>query len=164
MENIRYGRPEATEDEVIAAARQSHCEPFIKRLPQGYDTIVGERGALLSGGERQRIGIARAFLKDAPILLLDEATSALDSYSEQLIKEALAELMRSRTVVAVAHRLSSLTRYDRIVVVDAGRIVEDGPLDELLAARGPLRALWDLQSGHDGRGGQEALRTVSAPA
>lgn len=164
MENIRYGRPEATEDEVIAAARQSHCEPFIKRLPQGYDTIVGERGALLSGGERQRIGIARAFLKDAPILLLDEATSALDSYSEQLIKEALAELMRSRTVVAVAHRLSSLTRYDRIVVVDAGRIVEDGPLDELLAARGPLRALWDLQSGHDERGGQEALHTVSAPA
>jgi ATP-binding cassette subfamily B protein len=164
MENIRYGRPEATEEEVIAAARQAHCDPFIQRLPQGYDTLVGERGALLSGGERQRIGIARAFLKDAPILLLDEATSALDSYSEQLIKEALAELMRSRTVVAVAHRLSSLTRYDRIVVVDAGRIVEDGPLDELLSARGPLRALWDLQVGHGHRGGQDSVRPVPAPA
>lgn len=164
MENIRYGRPEATEAEVVAAARQAHCEPFIQRLPEGYATIVGERGALLSGGERQRIGIARAFLKDAPILLLDEATSALDSYSEQLIKEALAELMRSRTVVAVAHRLSSLTRYDRIVVVDAGRIVEDGPLDELLSARGPLRALWDLQVGHGQRSGQDGVHPVPAPA
>lgn len=164
MENIRYGRPEATEEEVIAAARQAHCDPFIQRLPEGYATLVGERGALLSGGERQRIGIARAFLKDAPILLLDEATSALDSYSEQLIKEALAELMRRRTVVAVAHRLSSLTRYDRIVVVDAGRIVEDGPLDELLAARGPLRALWDLQVGYSHRGGLDGAHPVSASA
>ncbi|CAB3886559.1 ABC transporter ATP-binding protein [Achromobacter animicus] len=164
MENIRYGRPDATEEDVITAARQAHCDTFIQRLPDGYATIVGERGALLSGGERQRIGIARAFLKDAPILLLDEATSALDSYSEQLIKDALAELMRSRTVVAVAHRLSSLTRYDRIVVVDAGRIVEDGSLDELLAARGPLRALWDLQAGHDRRSGQDGIHPVPATA
>lgn len=146
MDNIRYGRPDASEEEVIAAAEQAHCDEFIHRLPQNYATLVGERGAMLSGGERQRIGIARAFLKDAPILLLDEATSALDSHSELLIKKALADLMRSRTVVAAAHRLSSLTRYDRIVVVDAGRIVEDGTLDELLRARGPFRALWDIQA------------------
>jgi len=164
MENIRYGRAEASEEEVIAAARQAHCEPFIQRLPQGYATLVGERGALLSGGERQRIGIARAFLKNAPILLLDEATSALDSYAEQLIKEALAELVSNRSVIAVAHRLSSLARYDRIVVVDAGRIVEDGPLDELLLARGPLRALWDLQVDNVRPPGQEIGKPIPARA
>lgn len=150
MENIRYGRPDASEEDVLQAAAQAHCAEFISKMPQGYDTVVGERGAMLSGGERQRIGIARAFLKNAPILLLDEATSALDSHSEMLIQRALAELMRSRTVVAAAHRLSSLARYDRIVVLENGAVVEDGTLDELLRARGPFRALWDLQASRKG--------------
>lgn len=147
LENIRYGRPEATDAEVEMAARQAHCDEFISRLSAGYDTVVGERGAALSGGQRQRIGIARAFLKDAPILLLDEATSALDSHSEQLVKSALAELMRHRTVLAAAHRLSTLSRYDRIVVFSEGRLVEDGTLAELLRSGGLFRRLWDLQAG-----------------
>ena len=150
MENIRYGQPSASDEAVRRAARHAHCDAFIAALPQGYDTMVGERGAQLSGGQRQRIGIARAFLKDAPILLLDEATSALDSHSELLIKEGLADLMRNRTVVAVAHRLSTLTRYDRVVVMEAGRIVEDGTLNDLLRVQGPFRRLWDLQAGEVG--------------
>jgi len=151
MENIRYSRPEASDAEVYAAARQAHCDTFIRRLPHGYATQVGERGAMLSGGQRQRIGIARAFLKNAPILLLDEATSALDSRSELLVKQALIELMRNRTVVAAAHRLSSLTRYDRIVVIEAGRIVEDGRLEDLLQADGLFRKLWDIQANQAGQ-------------
>ena len=150
MENIRYGRPDATEEEVMQAAAQAHCAEFINRMPHGYSTVVGERGAMLSGGERQRIGIARAFLKNAPILLLDEATSALDSHSEMLIQIALADLMRSRTVVAAAHRLSSVARYDRIVVLEDGCVVEDGTLEELLLAGGPFRVLWDLQVNRKG--------------
>ena len=161
MENIRYGRPDATEQEVLQAAAQAHCAEFIAKMPQGYDTVVGERGAMLSGGERQRIGIARAFLKDAPVLLLDEATSALDSHSEMLIQRALADLMQSRTVVAAAHRLSSLARYDRIVVLENGAVVEDGTLEELLQARGPFRALWDLQEGGKGAMSDE---NAQAPA
>ncbi|HYG42114.1 MAG TPA: ABC transporter ATP-binding protein [Bordetella sp.] len=147
MENIRYSQPAASDAEVYAAARRAHCDGFIRRLPQGYATQVGERGAMLSGGQRQRIGIARAFLKNAPILLLDEATSSLDSRSELLIKRALIELMRNRTVVAAAHRLSSLTRYDRIVVIEGGVIVEDGTLESLLRANGLFRKLWDIQAG-----------------
>jgi len=147
MENIRYGRPDASDEEVHAAARQAHCDEFIERLSRGYQTIVGERGASLSGGQRQRIGIARAFLKNAPILLLDEATSSLDSHSELLVKSALADLMRNRTVLAAAHRLSTLSQYDRIVVLSSGRVIEDGTLQDLLAGDGLFRRLWDLQSG-----------------
>ncbi|WP_144637310.1 ABC transporter ATP-binding protein [Bordetella genomosp. 13] len=147
MENIRYGRPDASDAEVERAARLAHCDEFIEGLSQGYQTMVGERGAALSGGQRQRIGIARAFLKDAPILLLDEATSALDSHSEELVKQALVQLMRHRTVLAAAHRLSTLSQYDRIVVLSEGRIVEDGPLPSLLQSGGMFRRLWDLQAG-----------------
>ena len=132
LENLRYGRPEASDEEVFSAVEAARCTEFIQRLPQGYDTIVGERGMKLSGGQRQRLAIARAFLMNAPIVLLDEATSALDTESEQSIQEALARLFRGRTVIAIAHRLSTLDAFDRIVVMDRGRIVEDGPPRRLL--------------------------------
>jgi len=147
MDNIRYGRPGASDEEVHAAARQAHCDEFIRQLPQGYDTVVGERGATLSGGQRQRLGIARAFLKNAPILLLDEATSSLDSRSERKVQAALTGLMRERTVVAVAHRLSTLSRFDRIIVLADGSIVEDGTLEELRGAGGMFSLLWNMQAG-----------------
>jgi ATP-binding cassette subfamily B protein len=146
MDNIRYGRPEATDEEVIAAARYAYCDEFICALPAGYETIVGERGIKLSGGQRQRIGIARAFLKNAPILILDEATSALDTESERAIQHALAELMRGRTVLAVAHRLSTLFSFSRIIVLVEGRIIEDGSPLELRRRGGPFAALWRLQT------------------
>ncbi|CEA05390.1 ABC transporter ATP-binding protein/permease [Pseudomonas saudimassiliensis] len=145
-ENIRYGRPEATDDEVIAAARQAYCDGFIRELPQGYDTLVGERGVMLSGGQRQRLGIARAFLKDTPLLILDEATSALDSQSEAEIQIALNDLMHNRTVVAVAHRLSTLASFDRIVVLRDGRLVEEGTPQELRQRGGEFDALWRMQA------------------
>jgi ATP-binding cassette subfamily B protein len=140
MDNIRYGRPEATDDEVLEAAFAARCD-FIEELPQGTRTIVGERGVKLSGGQRQRIAIARAFLKDAPLLLLDEATSALDSDSEEAIREALARLMKGRTVIAIAHRLSTVRNFDRIVVLQAGRVVQDGPPDHLMRGDGLYRQL-----------------------
>jgi ATP-binding cassette, subfamily B, bacterial len=140
MENIRYGRPEATDDEVMQAAIAARCD-FIEQLPQGMRTIVGERGVRLSGGQRQRIAIARAFLKDAPLLLLDEATSALDSESEEAIRQALTRLMTRRTVIAIAHRLSTVRNFDRIVVLQAGRIVQDGPPDLLMRHEGLYRQL-----------------------
>jgi ATP-binding cassette subfamily B protein len=146
LENIRYGRPDATKEEVVACAKKTHCDEFIRALKHGYKTIVGERGASLSGGQRQRIGIARALLKDAPILLLDEATSALDSQSEALINSALIDLMKDRTVVAAAHRLSTLSRYDRIVVLADGHVIEDGTLEELRNAGGMFSQLWALQT------------------
>jgi ATP-binding cassette subfamily B protein len=146
-ENIRYGRPEASDEEVYAAADAAHCSEFIETLPSGYNTLVGDRGILLSGGQRQRIAIARAFLKDAPILLLDEATSALDSESEAAIQDALARLMRHRTVIAIAHRLSTLRRFDRIVVMDAGRVIDEGTPAVLAARSGPYRRLLDRQLG-----------------
>jgi ATP-binding cassette subfamily B protein len=136
MENLRYGRPDASDAEVRQAAEAARCIEFVERLPQGYDTIVGERGLKLSGGQRQRLAIARAFLRDSPIILLDEATSALDSESEQSVQEALAELMAGRTVIAIAHRLSTLSAFDRIVVLERGRIVEDGAPAELLRRKG----------------------------
>jgi ATP-binding cassette subfamily B protein len=149
LDNIRYGRPDAGDDEVIAAARAAHCHDFISARPGGYATVVGERGVKLSGGERQRIGIARALLKNAPILLLDEATAALDSESEHLIQSALARLMRGRTVIAIAHRLSTIAHMDRIVVLQAGRIVQQGTHDRLLGVDGPYKALWRRQQhGH----------------
>jgi len=140
-ENIRYGRPEATDAEVFAAAHAARCSDFITALPQGMATIVGDRGTKLSGGQRQRIAIARAFLKDAPLLLLDEATSALDSESEDAIRDALARLMRGRTVIAIAHRLSTVRTFDRIVVLQHGCIVEDGEPGQLMRRSGPYRDL-----------------------
>jgi ATP-binding cassette, subfamily B, bacterial len=140
MENIRYGRPNATDDEVLRAAIAARCD-FVETLPDGLATTVGDRGVKLSGGQRQRIAIARAFLKDAPILLLDEATAALDSESEEAIREALARLMRGRTVIAIAHRLATLRNFDRVVVLQSGRIIEDGSPDRLMQGGGPYREL-----------------------
>jgi ATP-binding cassette subfamily B protein len=151
LENIRYGRPEASEAEVAAAAEAAGCGAFIAALPQGLHTVTGDRGVKLSGGQRQRIAIARAFLKDAPIVLLDEATSALDSESEQTVHEALCRLMRGRTVIAIAHRLSTLRDFDRIVVMDHGRIVQDGPPAELSRRAGPFRDLLTRQLAHTDR-------------
>jgi len=146
MENIRYGNPGATDEEVYASARAAHCDAFIRELPHGYDTLVGERGVKLSGGQRQRIGIARAILKNAPIIVLDEATSALDSDSEREIQHALEALVRGRTVIAIAHRLSTLVSFDRIVVIEEGRIVEDGSPQELRRRRGAFDRLWRMQA------------------
>lgn len=140
MENIRYGRPEATDDEVLRAAISARCD-FVETLPEGLHTMVGDRGVKLSGGQRQRIAIARAFLKDAPILLLDEATAALDSESEEAIREALARLMRGRTVIAIAHRLATLRNFDRVVMLQSGKIIEDGKPDHLMQGEGPYREL-----------------------
>ena len=141
MENIRYARPDASEADVLAAATVARCRDFIEALPEGFATMVGDRGVKLSGGQRQRLAIARALLKNAPILLLDEATSALDSESEQAIQMALDTLMEGRTVIAIAHRLSTLQNFDRIVVMDAGRVVDDGPPEVLANRFGPYRDL-----------------------
>ena len=140
MENIRYGRPDATDDDVLDAAFAARCD-FIEDLPSGMRTLVGDRGMRLSGGQRQRIAIARAFLKNAPLLLLDEATSALDSESEEAIREALSRLMHGRTVIAIAHRLSTVRNFDRIVVLEAGKVVQDGPPDVLIHRDGVYRRL-----------------------
>ena len=145
-ENIRYGRPDASKEEVYNAARNAFCDEFIRGLPKGYSTIVGEKGIRLSGGQRQRLGIARAFVKDAPILILDEATSALDSKSEKEIQSALASLMQERTVVAIAHRLSTLSSFDRIIVLKSGKILEDGPPEMLRANGGLFAEIWNLQA------------------
>jgi ATP-binding cassette subfamily B protein len=147
LENIRYGRPDASDAEVIAAARAAQCDDFIRELPDGYATPVGERGIRLSGGQRQRIGIARAILTDAPVILLDEATSALDTDSEMAIQRALDELMRGRTVLAVAHRLSTIAGFDRVVVLRDGRVAEDGAPEALVRANGIFGGMWRLQMG-----------------
>jgi ATP-binding cassette subfamily B protein len=157
-ENIRYGRTTASDEEVEAAARQAHAHEFIARIPEGYDALVGERGVKLSGGQRQRIAIARVMLKDAPVLILDEATSALDSITEHAIQQTLDEAMRGKTVIVVAHRLSTVAHLDRILVFDAGRIVEDGPHDALLARRGAYWRLWQRQAG--GFGGEAPAATA----
>ena len=147
MENIRYARPEASDAEVWQSALAAHCGDFVDELPQGLDTIVGDRGVRLSGGQRQRIAIARAFLKDAPLLLLDEATSALDGSSEELIREALGRLMRGRTTLAIAHRLSTVRNFDRILVLEKGRLVQDGAPEGLLRADGIYRRLIEAEIG-----------------
>jgi len=147
MENIRYSRLNATDDEVFEASKRAHCHEFIERLPDGYNALVGERGIKLSGGQRQRIAIARAMLKNAPILILDEATSALDSVTEKLIQESLALLMEGRTTIVIAHRLSTLSEMDRILVFDKGQIMEDGTHNELLANGGHYAHLWAMQAG-----------------
>lgn len=146
-ENIAYGKPDATMEEIRQAAAQANALDFIERLPQGFETVTGERGVKLSGGQRQRIAIARAMLADCPILVLDEATSALDSESEHLVQDALAKLMAGRTSIIVAHRLSTVASLDRIVVLAHGKIIEDGPHDQLIAAGGEYAHLWNRQTG-----------------
>ena len=146
-ENISYGRPEASQREIEIIAKQAHAQEFIADLPEGYNTLVGERGVKLSGGQRQRVAIARAMLKNAPILVLDEATSALDSESEVLIQDALWKLMEGRTAIVIAHRLSTIQKMDRILVMDKGKIVEEGSHKELLQQNGIYAGLWKHQSG-----------------
>ncbi|WP_122467717.1 ABC transporter ATP-binding protein [Pseudomonas viridiflava] len=145
-ENIAYGLPDARYEDVIQASRQAYCDEFIRALPEGYDTLVGERGVKLSGGQRQRLGLARVFLKNAPILILDEATSALDSHSEAVIQAALAKLMHGRTVLVVAHRLSTVANFDRIIVLHDGQIIEDGPPMQLRRQGGVYESLWVAQT------------------
>jgi ATP-binding cassette subfamily B protein len=160
MENIRYGRPQASDEEVRGAARLAAADGFIQALPQGYETIVGERGVTLSGGQRQRIAIARAILKDAPVLLLDEATSALDAESETAVQQALSRLMQGRTTLVIAHRLATVLEADRILVLDGGRIVEEGDHEALVREGGLYARLARLQfeagSAALGGGGREA--------
>lgn len=145
-ENVLYGKPNATDDEMIEATKKACCYDFIMELENGFSTLVGERGVKLSGGQRQRIAIARAILKNSPILILDEATSALDSITEKEIQIALKNLMENKTVIAVAHRLSTLNNMDRIIVLDKGVIVEDGTKDELLKNKdGLFKKMWDMQ-------------------
>jgi ATP-binding cassette, subfamily B, bacterial len=157
LENIRYGRPEASEEEVRRAAALASADAFIGALPQGYGTVIGERGVTLSGGQRQRIAIARAILKDAPILLLDEATSALDAESERAVQMALDRLMRGRTTLVIAHRLATIRAADRILVLDRGRLVEEGTHESLLARGGLYARLAALQfAGEDTPRGEAA--------
>lgn len=147
MENIRYGKIEASDEEVFTAAKHAHCHEFIQNLSEGYHTLVGERGIKLSGGQRQRIAIARAILKNAPLLILDEATSALDSVTEKHIQEALHFLMKDRTTIVIAHRLSTLSEMDRILVFDQGKIIEDGTHQQLLQNNYHYAQLWHMQAG-----------------
>ncbi len=147
LENIRYGRPDATEKDVINAAKKARCHEFISRLPDGYHTFVGERGIKLSGGERQRVAIARAILKNAPILVLDEATSSLDSESEALIQAALTELMEGKTTIVIAHRLSTVMQMDRILVLEGGKVVDEGTHADLIDRDGLYQSLWNIQAG-----------------
>lgn len=148
VENIRYGKPDATDEEVMKASQQAHCDKFIDELPDGYETYVGERGVKLSGGERQRVAIARAILLNAPVLVLDEATSSLDSESEHLIQDALNNLMKKKTVIVIAHRLSTIMKMDKIIVIDEGGIVEQGTHQQLLKKKGgTYKKLWKYQAG-----------------
>lgn len=151
-ENIAYGRPDATEEELIAAAQVADADEFIRALPEGYDTVVGERGQKLSGGQRQRISIARAVLKDPPILILDEATSAVDNETEAAIQRSFERISEGRTTIVIAHRLSTIRNSDRIFVLEAGRISEQGTHDELLESNGLYAALWRVQTGEPLRG------------
>jgi subfamily B ATP-binding cassette protein MsbA len=148
--NIAYGRQQCSDQEIMDAARAANAHDFIMRLPQGYESLVGEQGVKLSGGERQRLSIARALLKNAPILILDEATSSLDSDSETEVQKALEELMKGRTVFVIAHRLSTIRNAHRIIVLSEGRIVEEGPHDTLMTLDGEYRRLYDLQFRDDG--------------
>lgn len=148
MENIRYGKRSATDEEVLKAAHLANCDDFIDKLPNGYETFVGERGVKLSGGERQRVAIARAILKNSPILILDEATSSLDSHSESLIQDALHKLIQGKTTIVIAHRLSTIREMDRIIVIEKGKIIEDGTHENLIKEESGLyKKLWDLQAG-----------------
>jgi ATP-binding cassette subfamily B protein len=144
-ENIAFGRPGASEADIIAAAKAAQAHDFVSALPQGYDTLVGERGAGLSGGERQRVAIARALIKDAPLILLDEATASLDSESEHYVQRAVAELCKGRTTIVIAHRLSTVMHADKILVIEAGRVAESGRHDELLRKGGRYALFYRLQ-------------------
>ena len=151
-DNIAYGLPDATDEKIIEAATRAQAHDFIMQLKDakgntGYDSTVGERGVKLSGGQRQRIAISRAILKNAPILILDEATASLDSESEKLIQRALEDVMKDRTVIVIAHRLSTIAHLDRLIVLQNGKIVEDGTHNELLQQSGLYARLWNLQSG-----------------
>jgi ATP-binding cassette subfamily B protein len=146
-ENIAYGRLYANDADIQEATKLAYADDFIDAMPEGYESLVGERGVKLSGGQRQRIAIARVMLKDAPILILDEATSSLDSVTEKAIQENLDRVMGKKTVIAVAHRLSTIAHLDRILVFDKGRIVEDGNHDDLLAKQGFYFQLWTMQAG-----------------
>ncbi|MCB1081482.1 MAG: ATP-binding cassette domain-containing protein, partial [Chlamydiia bacterium] len=144
---ISYGKPEATEHAILLAAKLAHCDEFIRNIPGGYEAKVGERGTKLSGGEKQRIAIARALLVDAPILILDEATSSLDSITENYIQDSLETLMQNRTTLVIAHRLSTLSRMDRILVFDEGKIVEEGSHEMLMDKKGLYFKMWSMQVG-----------------
>jgi ATP-binding cassette subfamily B protein len=146
-DNIAYAQPDVNLEEVAEAARLAHADEFIREMPEGYDSLVGERGVKLSGGQRQRVAIARVVLKDAPVLILDEATSSLDSVTERTIQENLDRVMGRKTVIVIAHRLSTIAHLDRILVFDRGRIVEDGKHEELLARQGFYHRLWTMQAG-----------------
>ena len=145
-QNIAYGDLHAKQSEIEKAAQQAYADDFIKEFAKGYHTQVGEKGVILSGGERQRVAIARAILKDSPILILDEATSALDSEAEKYIQKAMKNLMKNKTVIAIAHRLSTLKEMDRIIVLDKGKIVEQGKMSELLVSGGVFQHLWEIQN------------------
>jgi ABC-type multidrug transport system fused ATPase/permease subunit len=162
-ENIAYGRPDASDEEIVETAKLANAHEFIVRMPKGYDTLLGERGQTLSGGERQRIGIARAIIRNSPILILDEPTAALDSESERLVMEALERLMKGRTVITIAHRLSTIRDADKIIVFKDGRVAEQGTHDELLAAGGVYAHLNRMQAGAGAvAGGNAVQRRVGA--
>ena len=146
LENIRVGRKDATDDEVLQAAKLAECDEFVQKLPEGYDTVIGENGELLSGGQRQRISIARALLKDANVILLDEATSFLDVENESKIQKALSALIKNKTVIIIAHRLRTIANADNIIVLDDGKIAEKGSPDELIANDGLFKKMVDLQN------------------
>ena len=145
MENIRLGRLGATDEEVLAAAKAAQCDGFIKRLPQGYQTVIGENGSTLSGGERQRISIARALLKDAPVVLLDEATASLDVESESAVQTALSHLLQGKTVLIIAHRMRTVAGADRIVVLEGGHVVQQGTPEQLMREGGLYKHMVELQ-------------------
>jgi ATP-binding cassette subfamily B protein len=155
LENISYGKDNASQEEIIEAAKAANAHDFIMQMPNGYETLVGERGESLSGGQRQRVAIARAILKDSPILLLDEATSALDSESEQLVQDALNKLMKGRTTLVIAHRLTTVTHADKIYVLENGKVVECGTNKELLAKEGLYSKLYKMQFINDTNGSEQ---------
>ena len=148
--NICFGKPDATEEEMIAAAKKARCHDFIMKMPNGYDTVIGEGGGTLSGGEKQRISIARAILKDSPVIILDEATASIDPENEHLIQSAISELTKGKTIITIAHRLSTVKNADKILVVEDGKIAESGTHDELIAENGLYKRFTEIRSRAEG--------------